>query len=136
MRLDPFRERRRTHFFLAFKDELDVVTEPAGADQIFKSLDMHERLALVVIRASCIDGSVADLRLEGRRDPQVERIDRHHIVVAVDQHGRQLGIEYLFTVDHRMSGGLHDLGLVGAGSQQQLGQALGTTVHVGLVRFF
>ena len=134
--LDPFRECRRAHFLLTFKDELDVVAELPGTHQIFERLDVHERLALVVIRTACVDGSVADLRLKGRGDPQVERIDRHHVVVAVDQDGRQFRIDQLFTVDHRMSGGLHDLGLVGAGSQQQLGQALGTTVHVGLVRFF
>ena len=136
VRLDPFRERRRTHFFLTFEDELDVVPELPSTNQIFESLDVHERLALVVIRTPRIDGPVADLRLEGRGDPQVERIDRHHVVVAVDQDGRQLRIDQLFAVDHRVSGRLHDLGLVGPGSQQQLGQTLGTTIHVGLVCFF
>jgi hypothetical protein len=67
-------------------------------------LEVHEHLPLVVGRPARVDLAVADGRLEGRRLPQLERIDRLHVVVAVEEDGRRtLGAEPL-GVDDGMPG--------------------------------
>ena len=132
VRLDPFREGGGAHLFLTFKNEFDVVPELPGAHQILKSLDMHERLALVVVCPAGVDGAVTDLRLEGVRLPEFQRIDGHDVVVAIDQDRRRFGIEFLFPEYNRVPGGLID----GAGLFQQFDQPFGATVHVRLVGGF
>ena len=77
-------------FFFAFEDQLDVHRQAAVLLQVrFDGLEVHEHLALVVGRAARVDLAVADRRLERRRLPQVERIDRLHVVVAVEENGRR-----------------------------------------------
>src|SRR5581483_4457392 len=56
-------------------------------------LDEARSLALIVTGAAGDDdlaptGKRFDARLERRRLPEVERIDRLHVVVAVEQHAR------------------------------------------------
>ena len=56
-------------------------------------LDEGHQLALVVLGAARDDdlapvGMVGDHRLERRTIPEIERIDRLHIVMAVEQHMR------------------------------------------------
>ena len=57
----------------------------------FDRLEVHEDLALVVGRPARVDLAVADRGLERRRLPQVERIDRLHVVVAVEEDRRRAG---------------------------------------------
>ena len=61
------------------------------------------------------------------------RIDRHHVVVAVDQHGFGLRIDDLLGIDHRIPGRGHHLGTVGAGLDQCSGEELGAALHVGFM---
>ena len=86
---------RGADFLFAFEDDLDVDRQPAVLLQVrLDRLEVHEHLALVVGRAARVDLAVADRRLERRRLPQVERIDRLHVVVAVEQDRRRaLGAE-------------------------------------------
>ena len=53
-------------------------------------------------------GRLVDLRLERRRAPEIDRIDRLHVVVAVEQHARpavRRGRAVALGGDHRMPGG-------------------------------
>ena len=50
-------------------------------------LEVHVDLALVVHRAARVELAVAQHRLERRRGPQLERLGRLHVVVAVEQRG-------------------------------------------------
>ena len=86
-------ERRQVgaaRFLLAFEQHGDARRQLAGhrlpgADR----LDEGHQLALVVggaARRDHLDAvALDDLRLEGRRFPEIERIDRLHVVMAVEQ---------------------------------------------------
>ena len=87
--LDEVIEVRRTDFFLAFEDDLHVDWQLAGLLQVgLDGLEMHEHLTLVVGRSARVNLAVADGGLKGRRLPQLDRIDRLHVVVAVEKHRR------------------------------------------------
>ena len=91
-------------FFFAFEDELDVHRQPAVLLQVrFDRLEVHEHLALVVGRAARVDLAVADGRLERRRLPEVERIDRLHVVVAVEEDRRRARRAEPVAVDDRIA---------------------------------
>ena len=100
---------------------------------VLKSLEVHEGLSLVVVCAAGVDGPVTDLGFERIGVPEIERIDRHHIVVAVNQDGRCFRIVFLLGEDDRVAGGLIDGGAVGTGLFQQFDQPFGAAVHVGAV---
>ena len=88
--LDEVVEVRRADFFLAFEDDLHVDRQLAGLLQVrLDGLEVHEHLALVVGRSARVDLAVADGRLKGRRLPQLDRIDRLHVVVAVEKDRRR-----------------------------------------------
>ena len=57
--------------------------------------------------------SVGDAGLEGRPSPQVERVGRLHVVVAVEEHVRRAGRRLAAVVrdDHGMAGRGHDAGI-------------------------
>ena len=87
--LQPGVEVGRTGLLLALEDVAHVDRQPAlrfqpGAGG--PGVQVH--LALVIGGATGIDAPVLDARLEGRPLPEVERIDRLHVVVAVHQHRR------------------------------------------------
>ena len=88
-------EVRRADLFLAFENDLDVHGKPAVLLQVrFDGLEVHEHLALVVGGAARVDLAVAHRRLERRRLPEIERIDRLYIVMPVEEDGRRtLGAE-------------------------------------------
>ncbi len=89
------RQRRRAAFLLALEQHGDGERQPArhllpGA----RRLQEGHQLALVVLRAARHDHLavglvVGDARLERRRLPQLQRIGRLHVVVAVEQHVRR-----------------------------------------------
>ena len=64
----------------------------AGLRQVrLDGLEVHEDLALVVGGATRVDLAVPDGCLEWRRHPFVDRIDRLHVVVAVEEDRRLPG---------------------------------------------
>ena len=91
-------------------------------------------LALVVGRAAGEHPAVDDHRLERRRRPQLDGIDRLDVVVAVDEHGRRIGRVEPVRVDDGMAAGLERLGVLDAGRCQRVGQPLGRAPAVGGVR--
>ena len=100
--------------FLTFHDELEVQRAPPfTASTELHRLQVHPDLALVVDGTPGVEVAVADLRLERRRAPLVERIDRLDVVMAVDERSRQRGIDEALRVDGRVSRGLDDLGMGG-----------------------
>jgi hypothetical protein len=58
-----------------------------------------------------VDATVADGRLEGWRGPQIDRVDRLHIVMAVDQDGWSPWSLQPFPVDQGVTVSWDDLGL-------------------------
>ena len=70
---------------LAFEDEGDVAGKfRAGLEVGLYGLQVGEVLALVVAGTAGEEIAALDARLEGRRLPQLERLGRLHVVVAVD----------------------------------------------------
>ena len=67
---------------------------------------MQVGVALVVGRATAVDAAVLDGRLERRRVPQVERIDRLDVVVGVDEDRRRAFGMQPVGVDDRMAAGV------------------------------
>ena len=91
-------------FLFALEDELHVHRQPAVLLEMrLDRLEVHEHLALVVGRAAGVDLAVADRRLERRRLPQVERIDRLHVVVAVEEDRRRARRAQPVAVDDRIA---------------------------------
>ena len=83
------RELRAADLLLALEEALDVDGEPArGREQRLEREDGHQHVALVVGGAARVDAAVLDHRLERRRGPLGDRIDRLDVEVAVDQDGR------------------------------------------------
>ena len=111
--LEERHEVLRADFFLALDDDGDVDRQrsrhrlPGAA-----GLDEGHQLPLVVLGAARDDdlaavGMVGHDRLERRTVPQVQRIDRLHIVMAVEQHvrptaGAAIGIAVVLGDDRRM----------------------------------
>ena len=103
--------------------------------QRFKSFDFHPKLTLVVHRATRVDVVVAFSRLEGRRNPLVERIRRLHIEVRIHQHGgRTRGVEPI-RVKQRMPLGRDDFNVLHADASQFAGHEVGRFLHVRFVFF-
>ena len=101
---DELVEMLAADFLLALDEELDVARQAAGLLQVrLDGLDVHEHLALVVGRAARIDLAVAHGRFERRRRPQVDRVDRLHVVVAVEENRRLAGRVEPVAVDDRVS---------------------------------
>ena len=82
-------EVRRPDLFFAFDQNLEVDRQRAAHAQVrLDRSEVHQHLAFVVDRAATENLAVAHFSLEGRRVPELERVGRLHVVVAVDQHGR------------------------------------------------
>ncbi len=80
-------QTRRADLLLAFEHELDVARQRIGSAHRLEGLGVHVELPLVVIGTAAPDAAVGHHRLERIGAPLVERIDRHHVVMAVDKHG-------------------------------------------------
>ncbi len=130
--LDEVVEVGAAHLFLAFEDDLDVHRQRAGLRQVrFDGLHVHEDLALVVDRAARVELAVAHRGFERRRRPELQRIDRLHVVVAVEEDGGRASGAEPFGVDHRMPGRLDETGAVHADAGEFGGRPLGAAPHVG-----
>ncbi len=104
-------EVRGADFFFAFDHDFDVDGQLAVDAQVrLDRGDVHQALALVVDRAATVQLAVAHRRVERRRRPQLERVDRLHVVMAVDQHRRRAGCAEPLAVCHGVPGGLEHLG--------------------------
>ena len=113
-------------FLLAFEHVLHVDREAAAGRQHRTGRhDVGMDLALVVGRATGEDPVADDDRLERRRGPQVERVDRLDVVVAVDEDGRGVGGVQPVRVDDRMPAGLDGFRVFEAGRGQGLDQPVG-----------
>ena len=95
-----------------------------------ESLDMHEKLSLVVISSTCIDGSITNLRLERIRMPQFDRIDRLNVIMTIDEHCRKRRIYHLLSEDHRMSCCRIYCSLICSCLHKKLNKTLSTALHI------
>ena len=117
---------------LALDDQLEVEWQlAADGEDCLHRFEVHPYLPLVVNGAPRIQIPVADLRLEGRRAPLIERVDRLDIVVAVDECRRQRRIHEALGVDRGMPGGFDELGVVKADLASLGGEVLGVAPDVG-----
>lgn len=112
-------QRGRAAFLLALEQHSDSNRQLAR-DRLpgARRLEKGHQLTLVVLRAARDDNFavaflIRNARLKRRRLPQVQRIGRLHIVVAVEQHVRHVLRPDLSVMrdDHRVAGGFHDLRL-------------------------
>ncbi len=117
---------------LPFHDQLQVERELAThRKHQLDALEVHPHLALVVDRPAPVEVAVANLRLERGRPPLLERVNGLHVVVAVDERGRELRVDDSLGVDGRMARRLHDLGMLEAGSAGRVGEVFGVAADVG-----
>lgn len=103
------------------------------AHEVFKRLYLYKALSFVIIGATCPNASVTHLRLKRIRVPQIQRVNRHHIIVAIHQHGGCRIAHMLFGIHQRITLRRHHLGMVGTGSHQQFLPTFGTAQHVIVV---
>ena len=125
-------EVRRADLFFAFDDDLDVDRQLAVDAQVrFDRGEVHQALALVVDRAAPVDLAVAHRRFERRRRPELERIGRLHVVMAVDQDRRRARRAEPRAVRDRMAAGFEHLGSVSPAARMRADRVLGGAPHVG-----
>ena len=125
--LEPAVEVDRARFLLALEQVLHVDRQgAAGGQQSGGRHHVGVDLALVVGRATGQQALALDHGLERRRRPEVQRIDRLDVVVAVDQHGRCPGGVQPVGVDDGMTVGFADLGMLDAGRRQGVDQPAGS----------
>jgi hypothetical protein len=93
-------------------------------------LDVHEHLALVIGRPAGVDLAVAHGRLERRRRPQVHRIHRLHVVVAVEEDRRPPRRAEPVAVDDRVSRRVEQGNVLQPGAAQRLGGPLGRPPYI------
>ena len=138
--LHPGGKRWRADLLFAFEKELDVVSQFSACEQILESLDVHEKLAFVVVCAPPPDGILAGCGirpyhgLEGVCAPEFQRLRRLHVIMPVHQHGLGLRVDDLAAENDRIAVGGEHLGLVGTGLHQQHGESFRAAAHVVLVR--
>ena len=124
-----------TDLLLPFQHELHVAGQLVGLHQILEGLGVHKRLTFVVVGTTCPDLAVLDDRFEGVGLPQFERIDGHHVVVAIDHDGGSGFGDDLLAIDHGVAGGGHHLATVGTGGENEFTPAFRTANHIRLVFF-
>ena len=87
MRVEECLKIRAPDFLFALDEEDQIHGQFAAFPQrLLDPEDVGENLSLVVRRAAREDDAIGESRLEGRRGPEIERIHRLHVVVAVDHH--------------------------------------------------
>ena len=92
---------RRARFLLALEQHRDLAGQAAGLAEGAAGLDEGHELTLVVGRAPGDDPlAVLQLGLERIGGPQIQRIDRLHVVVTVEQHVRCIAMGRLGVTEH------------------------------------
>ena len=116
----------RARLLLALEDVADVDREATARREDGRGRHQVEvDLALVVGGAAAEHPPSVHDRLERRRRPEVQRVDRLDVVVAVDQDGRRaLGMQPI-AVDDGMAGRLGDLDVLEADPSHRIRQPLG-----------
>ncbi len=105
--LDRCVEVRRADLFLAFHHDFQIDRQRSARVHVcVDGGQMHHDLSLVVDGAASEDLAVAHVAFERRRLPQIERVDRLHVVVAVNEHGRLPGRAEPLAVCQRIAAGL------------------------------
>ncbi len=94
------------NFFLALDHKIDIHWQIAFLLQRFlDSNDVRKNLSFVVRCAARKNVTVFQHRLERRRVPQLERIRRLNIIMAVDQNRRSAGAMFVTRPNDRMTCG-------------------------------
>ena len=89
---EEFLQRHAADLLFALDQELEVQRQAAfDGDPGLDALQVREQLALVVGGAAGVEFAVAAGGLERGRRPFLQRLDRLHVVMAVDQGGRGAG---------------------------------------------
>ena len=88
--LEELDDRVAADLLFAVAAEADVHGQLALQRQLAGGGELHVEVALVVDRAAAVEVVAADLGLEGRRVPQLERVRRLHVEVAVAEDGRRV----------------------------------------------
>ena len=128
---------RRSDLLLTLHDDLEVDAQLAVRRQRgLETEQVEQHLALVVDRAAGEELVAADRRLERRRLPQLERVDRLYVVVAVDHDGWAVVPDQPFCVHRRVSAvvRLPDLDSAEASPPEGLDRPLRAGPHVRRVR--
>jgi hypothetical protein len=93
--LDQLGKVRASRFLLAFDQHLQIHRQPTRCfEESLRHEDRDQHRSLVVGHAAPVEAIVAHGGLERRRQPFVQRIGRLHVVMAVDEDGRLLGIRH------------------------------------------
>ncbi len=100
------RQRRRSRLLLAFEQHGDMTRRPAELLEGAAGLEKGHELAFVVAGAAGDDlfalRSSLEFRLERRIAPEVQRVDRLDVIMAVEQNMRRLAARCLDVADdHR-----------------------------------
>ena len=89
VRRHPRLKVHRTRLLFALEDVLHVDGQgAAGRHERLEGAEMDHDLTLIVGGATSEHASVANDRLKRAGLPEIERVSRLHVVVAVDHHGR------------------------------------------------
>ena len=124
-------EVRAADLLLALEDDADVDRQRPGLPEVrLERLDVHEQLPLVVGGAAREQLVVAHRRLERRRRPQLERVDRLHVVVPVEEHRRRAGRVQPVAVDDRVARRVDHPHVLEADGPQVIGGPVGAAAHV------
>ena len=127
------RKVRRSDLLFAFDAEFDVGAEGARLHHGFQGLDVHVELSFVVAGTAGIDLSVLDDRIEGAAVPEFQWIGGLYVIVSVNQHRRQGGIDDALAVHDGVTGRLMEFGACCSGFQQAVAYGFCAGDHICLV---
>ena len=135
---DPGCKGWTAYFLFSFEYELDIMVQLPGPDLVLECLDVHEKLALVVIRSPAPDsvtalGILADHGFEWVGDPFVKRFRRLYIIVPIDKYRLPFRIDDFLPENHRIAITRIDSGLVCSCFEQKSPEGFGAADHVRLV---
>ena len=133
--LQPRIQVDRARFLFAFEYELQVHGQGfLSRQERFRGADMHREVALAVGRTASQHAAFLHDRLERRRLPEIQRIHRLDVVVAVDEHCRLPGGVQPIGVDDRVPARLGDFDMLHADAAKVGGEVLGSRSAVGGMR--
>ena len=132
---DPVHDRVTADLLLAVAREAEVDRKVTRCSEQLGSLQQHVQLALVVGDSARVQPAVALDQLEWGRLPQLERVGRLHVEVAVTENRGRLarvgGGRHL--ADHERPGAPRDHLGVAAGSTDTCGHPVGRCGNVILM---